>query len=81
MPKRITPDSTAPTGAATPLRVVIVTMDSHLSGAAARAQQVLRREFPSLTIAVHSADEWGTNPAALSRCLDAIAAGDYATAI
>ncbi|RYX95655.1 MAG: magnesium chelatase subunit H [Bradyrhizobiaceae bacterium] len=80
MPKRITPDSTAPTGAATPLRVVIVTMDSHLSGAAARAQQVLRREFPSLTIAVHSADEWGTNPAALSRCLDAIAAGDIVIA-
>jgi magnesium chelatase subunit H len=80
MPKRITHDNPAPTGAATPLRVVIVTMDSHLSGAAARAQQVLRREFQGLTIAVHSADEWGTNDVALSRCHEAIAAGDIVIA-
>ncbi|MBN4668852.1 hypothetical protein HUS74_25105, partial [Pandoraea nosoerga] len=36
-------------------------MDSHLSGAAARAQVLLRSSFPGLSLAVHSADEWGTD--------------------
>ncbi len=70
MPKRTTPAD------ATPMRVVIVTMDSHLSGAAARAQNALRRNFPVLKLSVHSADEWGTDDAALARCKDDIAKGD-----
>ena len=70
MPKRTTPAD------ATPLRVVVVTMDSHLSGAAARARDLLRRDFPGLELSVHAADEWGTNEAALSRCHADIARGD-----
>ena len=70
MPKRTTPAD------ATPLRVVVVTMDSHLSGAAARARNLLRREFPGLELSVHAADEWGTDDAALSRCHADIARGD-----
>ena len=42
MPKRITPAD------ATSLRVVIVTMDSHLSGAASRAEKLLRSNFAGL---------------------------------
>jgi magnesium chelatase subunit H len=85
MPKRISPADFAPTGAATtraatPLRVVVVTMDSHLSGAAARAQAVLRRDFPGLELAVHAADEWGDDAVALARCQQAIASGDIVIA-
>ncbi|MBC7582993.1 MAG: cobaltochelatase subunit CobN, partial [Tardiphaga sp.] len=74
MQKRITPVLE------TPVRVVIVTMDSHLSGAAARASKVLQREFPGLDLAVHAADEWGSNDAALARCHADIARGDIVIA-
>ena len=70
MPKRISPAD------ATPLRVVVVTMDSHLSGAAGRARDLLRRDFPGLELTVHAADEWGTDEAALARCHADIARGD-----
>lgn len=80
MPKRITPADLAPSGATTPLRVVIVTMDSHLSGAAARARATLRKDFPGLDLVVHSADEWGTDEVALARCHQDIAGGDIVIA-
>ncbi len=76
MPKRISHDSAT----ATPLRVVIVTMDSHLSGAAARARQTLQRDYPGLDLVVHSADEWGNDDAALARCHQDIARGDIVVA-
>jgi magnesium chelatase subunit H len=74
MPKRITPADS------TPVRVVVVTMDSHLSGAAARARTLLRRDFPGLELSVHAADEWGTDEAALVRCNADIARGDIVIA-
>jgi magnesium chelatase subunit H len=74
MPKRTSPAD------ATPVRVVVVTMDSHLSGAAARAQKLLKRDFPGLELSVHAADEWGTDDAALARCKGAIARGDIVIA-
>jgi magnesium chelatase subunit H len=74
MPKRITPADV------TPIRVVVVTMDSHLSGAAARARKMLRRDFPGLELVVHAADEWGTDEAALQRCHADIARGDIVIA-
>ncbi|WP_184262287.1 magnesium chelatase subunit H [Rhodopseudomonas rhenobacensis] len=74
MPKRTSPAD------ATPLRVVIVTMDSHLSGAAARARNLLRRDYPGIELTVHSADEWGTDEGALGRCHADIASGDIVIA-
>ena len=74
MPKRTSPAD------ATPVRVVVVTMDSHLSGAAARAQKLLRDNFPGLVLSVHAADEWGTDDAALARCRTDIARGDIVIA-
>jgi magnesium chelatase subunit H len=65
---------------ATPVRVVVVTMDSHLSGAAARAHKLLKRDFPGLELSVHAADEWGTDDAALARCKAQIARGDIVIA-
>ena len=82
MPKRIS-DADVAAGhgrGATPLRVVVVTMDSHLAGAAARAEATLRSEIPGLSLVVHAADEWGTDPSALDHCRADIARGDIVVA-
>jgi magnesium chelatase subunit H len=68
------------TAANAPVRVVIVTMDSHLSSAAARAEAALARDIPGLTLAVHAADEWGSDSEALDACRRDIAAGDIVIA-
>ena len=65
---------------AVPIRVVVVTMDSHLAGAAACAAIALKRELPGLTLVVHSADEWGSDPMALDACLADIGRGDIIVA-
>jgi magnesium chelatase subunit H len=62
------------------LRVVLVTMDSHLSSAATRAEARLRSEIPGIELIVHAADEWHGNPSALSACLRDIARGDIIVA-
>jgi magnesium chelatase subunit H len=64
----------------TPIRVVIVTMDSHLAGAATRAGKALQRTMPGFELATHAADEWGGDPVALKACLDDIAQGDIVIA-
>ena len=64
----------------TPVRVVVVTMDSHLGGAMARASDVLHRELPGLQLVMHAADEWGCNPDALKLCTDDIAKADIIVA-
>lgn len=70
MPKRTTvADHTG-------IRIVIVTMDSHLSSATARAARRLTRDIPGLSVNVHAADEWGGDAHALQRCIDDIARGD-----
>ena len=67
-----------PTSAAdrTPIRIVVVTMDSHLGGALARAEAVVRRELPNLEVTMHAADEWSGCPAALAACHADIARAD-----
>jgi magnesium chelatase subunit H len=74
MPKRISAADP------TPIRVVVVTLDSHLAGAAARARETLRRELPGLELDVHAGDEWGSDPAALAQCLTDIERGDIVIA-
>ncbi|WP_246603156.1 magnesium chelatase subunit H [Falsiroseomonas tokyonensis] len=66
--------------AATTMRIVVVTMDSHLAGAMMQARDVLRQEIPGLEVAVHAADEWGTDAAALADCIADIARGDIVIA-
>ena len=63
-----------------PLRVVVVTMDSHLSTAMSRAERILRAEMPNLTIVVHAAAEWASDAEALAACHDDIARGDIVVA-
>jgi magnesium chelatase subunit H len=64
----------------TEIRIVIVTMDSHLSSAATRAARRLAKEIPGLSLNVHAADEWGSDPQALQRCIDDIARSDIVLA-
>ncbi len=63
-----------------PTRVVIVTMDSHLSGSAFRAEVELRRDIPGLQLSIHAADEWGGDADKLAECHAAIAEGDIVIA-
>ncbi|ADP70270.1 magnesium chelatase, H subunit [Rhodomicrobium vannielii ATCC 17100] len=60
----------------TPVRFVIVTLDSHLASAVERAKETLADELPGLRITLHAASEWGQNPELLDECLDDIREGD-----
>ena len=64
-----------------PLNVVIVTMDSHLGGAFARASEMLVRDIPNLNLSLHAADEFIGNPAALGDCHADIAKADIVIAM
>ncbi|VWX55588.1 Magnesium-chelatase subunit H [Burkholderiales bacterium 8X] len=68
------------TALAPAMRVVLVTMDSHLASATERASAALSRSLPGLTLSVHAAAEWGDDPAALERCRNDIARGDIVIA-
>ncbi len=59
-----------------PVRVVIVTLDSHVAGPAERAEARLIRAIPGLELSVHAAAEWSEDPGALQRAKDAVAEGD-----
>lgn len=61
-----------------PVRVVIVTLDTHLAGAVERATPELAKS--GITIGFHAASEWERDPGALDRCLDDIARGDIIVA-
>ncbi|MEQ1682830.1 MAG: magnesium chelatase subunit H [Burkholderiaceae bacterium] len=62
------------------MKVVLVTMDSHLASATERANRALAKSVPGLKLSVHAAAEWGDDPAALERCKDDIAQGDIVIA-
>ncbi len=57
-------------------RVVIVTLDSHVAGPAARVSDRLAEEFPGLNVSVHAAAEWAENREALDEARLAVKHGD-----
>ena len=59
-----------------PVRIVIVTMDTHLASSVERAGRTLRREAPGLSIVLHAATEFSTNAEKLARCRADIAGAD-----
>ena len=63
-----------------PIRVCIVTMDTHLASAAARAMPVLLREYPGLTLNLHAASEYAGNERLIDRVKADIAAADIVVA-
>ena len=65
---------------ATPIRVVIVGMDTHFSGALDKARAELKREMPGLVLSLHAASEWNSDPDALALCRADIARGDIVIA-
>lgn len=74
MPKRTSPAD------APPIRVVIVTLDSHLAAPVERARRTLQRDIPGLRLDLHAAAEWSSDPAALQRCRDDIAGANVIVA-
>jgi magnesium chelatase subunit H len=66
--------------ARTPIRVVIVTMDTHLASATERARRTLAAELPGLSVSLHAASEFAGNEAALARCKADIDRGDIIVA-
>ncbi len=63
-----------------PLRVVLVTMDSHLARVVQDAEAALRRDMPGLTLAMHAADRWASDEAALEACIADIGRADLVIA-
>ena len=63
-------------GPTAPVRVVVVTLDNHLAGAAERAQAKLAKTNPGLTIDFHAASDWDADAGALAKCHADIARGD-----
>ncbi|WP_194743675.1 magnesium chelatase subunit H [Thermaurantiacus tibetensis] len=63
-----------------PLRVVIVTLDNHLAGAAERAQARFRAEGLPIEIGFHAASDWDGAPDRLEAARADIARGDIVIA-
>lgn len=73
MPKRTIADSAR-------LRVVVITLDNHLTGAVGRVKSSLAKEVPGLLINLHAASNWATDPASLQACIKDISEGDIIVA-
>ncbi len=61
---------------ATPVRLVIVTLDNHLASAAQRAEAELQHVVPGLKISLHATSTFDGDDASRERCLRDIASGD-----
>jgi len=60
----------------TPIRVVVVTMDTHFASSFVRADATLRRDYPGLNLRMHAASEFAGNEALIEACRSDIAAAD-----
>ena len=63
-----------------PIRLCVVTMDTHLASSLARVSPVLAREFPGLKLSLHAASEYAGNERLIQRVKDDIAAADIVVA-
>ncbi len=61
---------------ATPIKVVVITLDNHLTGVMADAQQQLAKHMPGLELCMHAATSWESDPNSLDACMADIASGD-----
>jgi len=66
--------------APTPIRVVIVTMDTHLASSVERARKTLSRDLPGLALTLHAASEYAGNDTLIARCKADIAQADIVVA-
>jgi len=63
-----------------PVKVVMITLDNHMSSAVEEARNTLRKDLPGVNLTVHAATDWADNPASLQACKDDIASGDIVVA-
>lgn len=61
---------------ATPIKLVVVTMDTHFASSFNRANAQLKRDFPGLTWSLHAASEYTGNEALIAKCKADIASAD-----
>ncbi|MBU3561763.1 magnesium chelatase subunit H [Polynucleobacter sp. MWH-Hall10] len=59
-----------------PMRVSIITMDTHLSSATERARYALKKKLPSLELSIHAASSWTVDAKALENCIADIESAD-----
>ncbi|MEM9168563.1 MAG: magnesium chelatase subunit H [Pseudomonadota bacterium] len=71
---------TAERPGATPMRVVVLSMDAHLAEPLAKAEANLRRKIPGLTITLHTAIEWERDPEGAAPAIAAIETADVIVA-
>jgi len=64
----------------TAIKVVIVTMDTHLASSVNRASHTLGREFPGLSLSLHAASEFAGNEVLTAHCKADIAQADIVIA-
>jgi len=64
----------------TSIKVVIVTMDTHLASSVNRARSTLTREFPGLSLSLHAASEFSGDEVLTARCKADIAQADIVVA-
>ena len=62
------------------LRLVIVTMDTHLASSVERARAVLTRELPGVSVGLHAASEFAGDAKATQACRQDIARADIVIA-
>ncbi|WP_431358167.1 cobaltochelatase subunit CobN [Sulfitobacter albidus] len=60
----------------TPYTIVLVTLDRHAAGPAARVAPRLAQDFPGLRLIIHAAAEWEKDADALARAQDDVARAD-----
>jgi magnesium chelatase subunit H len=61
----------------TPVKVVILSLDSHLGAAIRAAEADLRRTHPGVSLAFHPASEWERHPKTLARAIEDIGNADF----
>jgi len=62
------------------VRVALISLDSHLSGAVDRARAALKKDLPGLELSFHAASDWSRDPASLENCKADIAEADFVVA-
>jgi magnesium chelatase subunit H len=60
----------------TPVRITLITLDTHTASVMAKARQELRKTYPGLEMTLHAAVEFSADKAALARCHEDIARAD-----
>ena len=66
----------APAAQVPPIRVVVITLDNHLSGAFQRAQAAFDRAGSGIAIGFHAAADWDAQPQALAAAIADIGRAD-----